>query len=190
MDLRQIKTERHIQAAFVDLLAQQDFEKITIANIATEAQISRSTFYDHYPDKYALLEAVMTYYTDYLLALTEQRIDALLARNRDDFEQSIAEISDHLLARQQTLKVLFALDIPGYNLSERWKQRLRAHWHRVIATKGLTVNPPTPESYISDVATDLLINFAQWTLVHGKNEATITQLQKLLTLIFDQLIVH
>ncbi|KRM71823.1 TetR/AcrR family transcriptional regulator [Lacticaseibacillus brantae] len=190
MDLRQIKTERNIQQALVQLLSEQDFEKITIADIAKTAQISRSTFYDHYPDKYALLDAVMNYYTDYLLTLTEQRIDALLARDRVAFEASIADIADHLLARRQTLSVLFALDLPGYDLRDRWKQRLQAHWHEVVESKGLTVNPPTPSSYISDVSTDLLINFAQWTLAHGKNAATIDQLQKLLSLIFDQLIVN
>jgi len=186
MDLRQIKTERNIQQAFIQLLAQSDFEKITVADIGQAAQISRSTFYDHYADKYELLDKMIAHYTDYLFEISQHRVDALLARDRQAFEQSIVEIADQLLAQRETLSVLMTTDVAGLSLSQNWKQALQTHWHQIIQEQGLTSQ--TPESYVSETCTDLVVNFAKWTLENGKNQATITQLRKLLGSMFDQLI--
>ncbi|MHA3067240.1 TetR/AcrR family transcriptional regulator [Lacticaseibacillus saniviri] len=188
MDLRQVKTERNIQRAFIQLLTEQEFEKVTVADIGHAAEISRSTFYDHYADKYELLEKMIAHYTDYLFEISQRRIDALLARDRHAFEQSIVEIADQLLAERQTLSVLLNLEVPGLSLSANWKQVLQEHWHQVIQDQGLTSQ--TPESYVSETCTDLVINFAKWTLENGKNDATITQLRKLLSSMFDQLITE
>ena len=49
MDLRMIKTRRDIRNALLDLLDDnRSFESITVSQIARRANISRSTFYDHY----------------------------------------------------------------------------------------------------------------------------------------------
>lgn len=45
-----------IKAAFAALLTTEPFEKITVAQIVSQAEINRGTFYLHYPDKYALAE--------------------------------------------------------------------------------------------------------------------------------------
>jgi len=41
------------------LLHEKDFEKISILDIAEKAALNRVTFYDHYPDKFALLESMV-----------------------------------------------------------------------------------------------------------------------------------
>ena len=38
------------------LLHEKDFEKVSVQDIAERASLNRATFYDHYPDKFALLE--------------------------------------------------------------------------------------------------------------------------------------
>lgn len=45
--------------AFVQLLEQTQLDKITVRDIITACGISRNTFYYHYGDIYALLEAVL-----------------------------------------------------------------------------------------------------------------------------------
>ena len=47
-DRRVSKTKRSIQNAYLDLLRQKGTEKITISDIAREADIDRKTFYLHY----------------------------------------------------------------------------------------------------------------------------------------------
>lgn len=54
-DLRIIKTQKNIYNALTNLLKKKSFESIKVSDICTEALINRSTFYDHYNDKYELL---------------------------------------------------------------------------------------------------------------------------------------
>jgi AcrR family transcriptional regulator len=47
-----------LMEALVRLLTQKEFEDISIQEIADEATLNRATFYLHYPDKNALLQAM------------------------------------------------------------------------------------------------------------------------------------
>ncbi|NME34562.1 TetR/AcrR family transcriptional regulator [Lactobacillus sp. MRS-253-APC-2B] len=53
-DLRIQKSKQAIKNAFLSLLAEKGFEKITIKDICTQVMIGKSTFYYHYEDKYDL----------------------------------------------------------------------------------------------------------------------------------------
>ena len=57
-DRRIIKTKRCLKTALIDMLAQEDFEHISITELCRRAEVSRITFYSHYNDKYALLDDV------------------------------------------------------------------------------------------------------------------------------------
>ena len=54
-DLRVIKTQKVLYNALASLLKNKAFEEIKVSDICSEALINRSTFYDHYNDKYELL---------------------------------------------------------------------------------------------------------------------------------------
>ena len=55
-DLRIVKTRKALYRAFEELMKSKSFEQIKVSDICNEALINRSTFYDHYTDKYDLLE--------------------------------------------------------------------------------------------------------------------------------------
>ena len=55
MDRRQKKTQRAIFTAMNQLLLRKRYDKITIMDILQEADISRSTFYDHFTCKDELI---------------------------------------------------------------------------------------------------------------------------------------
>ncbi len=55
MDRRIQKTKDAIIEAFVGLMAEKNFEQITINEIADKANVNRGTIYLHYVDKYDLL---------------------------------------------------------------------------------------------------------------------------------------
>jgi AcrR family transcriptional regulator len=55
-DRRIRKTREAINQAFIELMAERDFDKITINDIAERANMNRGTIYLHYIDKYDLLE--------------------------------------------------------------------------------------------------------------------------------------
>lgn len=56
MDLREKKTVRNIENAFLQLRAKKPLERITIRELAEAAEISKATFYLHYKDIYDLSE--------------------------------------------------------------------------------------------------------------------------------------
>lgn len=49
-------TKKRIAKAFKVLLAQDPFEKISVVDIMQEAKIRRQTFYNHFLDKYELMD--------------------------------------------------------------------------------------------------------------------------------------
>ena len=58
-DLRIVKTKKNIYEALFRLMEDYTFEEIKVSQICEEAMINRSTFYAHFDDKYALLDALI-----------------------------------------------------------------------------------------------------------------------------------
>jgi AcrR family transcriptional regulator len=59
LDPRIRRTRHLLQQALGKLLETKEFEKISVQDIAEAATLNRATFYDHYPDKFALLESMV-----------------------------------------------------------------------------------------------------------------------------------
>src|SRR5580698_10522166 len=68
-DPRILRSRRMLMEALVRLLIKKEFEEISVQEIADEATLNRATFYLHYPDKNALLQA-----------MTDTRFRDLIAR--------------------------------------------------------------------------------------------------------------
>lgn len=54
-----IRTDNAIIHAFITLLKQKPFEKITVQDILNETPVTRATFYAHFRDKYEIAEKIM-----------------------------------------------------------------------------------------------------------------------------------
>ncbi len=65
-----IRSRKLIRQAFMELLKEKAFEKITVTDIVNRADINRSTFYAHYPDVMGLLdelqEEIISFFDQYL----------------------------------------------------------------------------------------------------------------------------
>ncbi|MGH9544479.1 MAG: TetR/AcrR family transcriptional regulator [Terriglobales bacterium] len=58
VDPRILRSRRMLMDALARLLSKKEFDDISIQEIADEATLNRATFYLHYPDKSALLQAM------------------------------------------------------------------------------------------------------------------------------------
>jgi AcrR family transcriptional regulator len=56
LDPRVKRTRGLILKSFEDLLAEKEFESISVQDVTVKAQINRATFYAHFQDKYSLLD--------------------------------------------------------------------------------------------------------------------------------------
>jgi AcrR family transcriptional regulator len=59
VDPRIKRTRLLLQQALSELLTKKEFDRISVQDIAEAATVNRATFYDHYADKYALLECMV-----------------------------------------------------------------------------------------------------------------------------------
>lgn len=63
IDRRIVRTRRAIHIAFIDLLTEHEYTKITITALAKRADIDRTTFYTHYSSIDSLFEDVIRQHT-------------------------------------------------------------------------------------------------------------------------------
>jgi AcrR family transcriptional regulator len=75
LDPRVRRTRELLRSALGNLLKEKEFEKISIQDIADAATLNRATFYDHYDDKFALLECMVGTRFNELLARRGVRFD-------------------------------------------------------------------------------------------------------------------
>jgi AcrR family transcriptional regulator len=75
IDPRIRRTRHLLQQALEKLLETKDFESISVQDITEAATLNRATFYDHYPDKFALLECMVARQFFGLLAQRNVKFD-------------------------------------------------------------------------------------------------------------------
>lgn len=96
-DIRVTKTYRALFLALFSLLEKNSFQRVTVNDICQQAMVSRSTFYAHFDDKYALLRSAL------------EELSALL--ERENGSGGVREQLVHLLHmmrdRRQVFKNLF-----------------------------------------------------------------------------------
>ncbi|GAB6928876.1 TetR/AcrR family transcriptional regulator [Paenibacillus sp. JCM 10914] len=95
-DPRVIRTRQLILDAFMYMLNKKDFNSITISDLTKVATINRATFYSHFPDKFGLLDALLSdAFMDYVhrrvpenAILTEETVKNLIHSLCDYHESS------------------------------------------------------------------------------------------------------
>ncbi|HZY99662.1 MAG TPA: TetR/AcrR family transcriptional regulator [Candidatus Baltobacteraceae bacterium] len=68
LDPRVARTQKLIRDALKTLLAEKNFESISVQDIAERATVNRATFYAHFTDKFALLNAIIREHVATVLA--------------------------------------------------------------------------------------------------------------------------
>jgi AcrR family transcriptional regulator len=75
LDPRVRRTRQLLQQALQRILEEKEFEEISVQDIAEAATVNRATFYDHFADKFALLECMVGSDFHELLAEREIQFD-------------------------------------------------------------------------------------------------------------------
>lgn len=135
-DKRILKTRKVIISAFFTLLQKKDFSKITIKEISTVALISKSTFYDHYLDKYDLVEKIVARYSENFTRLIEQRFASIATHTTPKImEQIIATISHD----QDRINALFKVHLSNADLA--------ANYSAILYQAALNYFKTSPKKY-------------------------------------------
>ena len=115
--LQYARTDRDINEAFLKLLQIKAFEKITVGDIIAEAMVNRSTFYQHYPDKYAVLETLQKQYLELFL----EQLRQIRTRNLLDFGSIDRLVASFFLKNKQALHALLTVKTENFDLKKQWQ---------------------------------------------------------------------
>lgn len=91
LDPRIKRTRQLLHRAFNDLLTEKSFEDITIHDIAERSTVNRATFYDHFPDKFALLEDIIA---ESFKAMLDARMAGSIGTCPESVKQLICAVCD------------------------------------------------------------------------------------------------
>ena len=64
-----VRSRRMIRQAFMELLQEKEFSKITVTDIVNRADLNRSTFYAHYPDVRGVIEEIQEELLEHSMAM-------------------------------------------------------------------------------------------------------------------------
>ncbi len=93
LDPRIRRTRQMLYQALLDLLGEKSFDTISVQDVAERSTVNRATFYDHFSDKFALLDAMMGERFSSLCAARMTESDGTC---RKGLEQLILAVCDFL----------------------------------------------------------------------------------------------
>lgn len=99
------RTDRDITNALLARMDGTPFEKITVQDILDEAMINRTTFYRHFPDKYAVLERLQERSVSDMMRCIEETVNTC----GFDLQKINLLVYNYITQHRQTLKKLIAV---------------------------------------------------------------------------------
>ena len=99
-DLRILKTKACLYRGLMNLMKTKPFEDIKISEICKESLINRSTFYDHFNDKYELIESLMNDNIELMKILLDH------IKSNIDIYSSAIKINSNSIARDMMTEVI------------------------------------------------------------------------------------
>lgn len=111
------RTDKAIQAAFITLLKNKPFEKITVQDILDETPVSRATFYKHYHDKYEIAERMQQEF----VGIQRQIVKAAIGVDSLQSSELLRRLSDRY---KEIMKCLLKIQTENVNLTHALTQEL------------------------------------------------------------------
>ena len=112
-DLRVIKTEQHIEQAFLALLQQKSYRAITVQDILDTAAINRSTFYRHYASKDALAEKMVSNFREVYERFLTERFNVA---NQENLLVCLEQFWAFILSQKQRILAFWQIKTPNIHL--------------------------------------------------------------------------
>lgn len=129
-DRRILRTQRALFGAMIELILENGFDSMTVAEIAERANVGRSTFYAHYADKQDLLQGSIAGLSEFL----REHVEAALARPEVDTHPALSfclPMAEHV-AENRNLHAMFQRGGGGALVAElmheMWAELIRVGW--------------------------------------------------------------
>jgi AcrR family transcriptional regulator len=177
LDPRIRRTRLLLQQALGKLLETKEFDKISVQDIAEAATVNRATFYDHYTDKFALLECMVGTRFGELLTARGVRFDGGCSSALRAIVQGVCD---------------YLATAPGAECV-RQLPHMEAAVIAVVRTmllKGLTLHPPatgvSPQMLAATLSWAIYGAAKEWLRTPGRvsSDAVVDQVMQLVQPVF------
>lgn len=178
-DLRIIKTKKNLYEGLLKLLREKPFEEIKVSDICSVSLINRSTFYDHFSDKYELLGT--------LIKDLEKELEQKLSENktatglREYYINMIKLLLDHVSENITTYESIIKKNKSSI-ASDMFKNTLQKDIEKNLKTKK-EITKEIPAEIITNFYVSAVINVCLLYITDSKKykkENVITYIEKLL----------
>ena len=142
-DRRVRRTQATLQRALIDLVQERDLSQITVADVADRADVSRSTFYDHYQDVHQLAEAACTSMLDDMFRSVLAIYAARAHPSAEDPDPALTAFFTHI-AEHATLYRSLLGPTGSARIIEHVRHRTTAAFH--YGRLALTGDTPPPDT--------------------------------------------
>lgn len=124
-DLRVIKTEQHIESAFLQLLQTKPYRAITVQDILEGANINRSTFYRDYTCKDDLAEKMVADFYQPYEAFLKARFSL---EAKECLPQFLERITAFIQSQKHKILALWQIKTPSIHLYEDMYELIKAEY--------------------------------------------------------------
>ena len=142
-DRRVRRTQATLQRALIDLVQERDLSQITVADVADRADVSRSTFYDHYEDVHELAEAACTSMLDDMFRSVLAIYAARAYPSAEDPDPALTAFFAHFAERATLYRSLLG-PTGSARVIEHVRRRTTAAFH--YGRLALTGDTPPPDT--------------------------------------------
>lgn len=151
-DRRILKTRKAIFQAFLNLLNQKGYDKLTVQDIIQLADVGRSTFYAHYESKESLLEQLcQDLFHHFLLEREQVALEDYLAHLFQHFQENRDHITSLLLSHNDYFHRLLQKELE-HDLYPMLESRFSAETLKL------------PPSYLKQLVANHFISSLTWWL--------------------------
>ncbi|BCZ44788.1 AcrR family transcriptional regulator [Clostridium gelidum] len=165
-DLRVLKTRENIKTSFINLLLIKDFKDITIQNIIDEALIGRSTFYDHYCDKYDLLKQLVDeLITDFKLYIKGR----FNIKSHDDFMIFFLSMIDFYSKQRNKLLALLKVHTESVDLYNSIINVLKDACSSYFDSMQINTKFSIPKEFFCRIYASIVMTSIQWFVENNED---------------------
>ena len=155
IDPRIRRTRQLLQQALERLLVTKDFQALSVQDITDAATVNRATFYDHYPDKFALLECMVA-----------SRFNELLSERGVIFDGTCSSALSAIACGVCD----FLAKTPGMSCERQRQMEPHLESAMIAVVRGMILDGLKQHAPAGDVSPEMRATVAAWAIYGGAKE--------------------
>ncbi len=154
-----IRSRKLIREAFAQLVKEkQDISKITVKEIVERAEISKSTFYCHYSDIYAVYEE----FGNEIITIMNKTLDTIAMHNSpDDIRECAKQVISALLENEELYRKLLTSDLT-YTFIDQLKNLFVQKVEKNISINYLSKDPRVRRIEVNLISNSIIYTFVDF----------------------------